>query len=304
MFLRKIFNATESSQKIVLPRGTYLFDCWGASGGDINSIKGSSGAFVSGKISISEKKTFYIYVGKKGNNEISRSFNGGGRGSSYGASGGGATDIRLVDDQDLSGLKSRIIVASGGGGANKHFDGCSGGSGGIIRGEDGFKSYNRDVIVVPTAGTQKSGGKKGYTLDNNVDYNGTDGSFGQGGDAADNKNHGSGGGGGYFGGGGGSDGPGVTSCGAGGSSFISGYSGCFAVNELMTDISNPMMLDSSIHYSGLVFRNIMVIPGSDLKRDDDGRVVITFLYSSKCSFVRCNRHELRLIAASIFVIVK
>ena len=99
MPLHEDFNATGSSKKISLSRGVYLFECWGASGGDDGSIKGGSGAYVSGRITINKATDFYVYVGKKGVHGTTASFNGGGRGSSNGASGGGATDIRLIDNQ-------------------------------------------------------------------------------------------------------------------------------------------------------------------------------------------------------------
>ena len=60
-------------------------------------------------------------VGEKGKNKREVSFNGGGYGgygSPYGYSGGGASDIRLIDGDwdNLESLKSRVMVAGGGGG--------------------------------------------------------------------------------------------------------------------------------------------------------------------------------------------
>ena len=305
MSLRQEFSATGSSQKISLFPGLYLFECCGATGGDSGSAKGASGAYVSGVINIKTLTNFYVYVGKKGTHGNSSSFNGGGRGSNNGASGGGATDIRLVDKQDFSGLRSRIIVASGGGGANKFSEGCTGGTGGIVQGQPGIENGKKGNNIVPTGGTQVSGGEKGYPIKYYADWNGTSGSFGNGGTAAVNKRYGSGGGGGYFGGGGGNDGPDSTTSGAGGSSYISGYNKCLAISKSMTDINSPIMLDHSKHYSGFFFRNITVKEGSELKRDGDGYAIITFLHSHGCSFPRCyNKHDLFNIAMSIIMTVQ
>ena len=65
----------------------------------------------------------------------------------------------------------------------------------IPKGEDGMETVKRDILVLLTGGTQSSGGEKVYPMKNTSGYNGTNGSFGKGGTAATNTNHGSGGGG-------------------------------------------------------------------------------------------------------------
>ena len=288
------FSATGSPQKLSLQRGTYKFECWGASGGDESNTKGASGAYVSGVLSINRRINFYLFVGKKGEHGAMPSFNGGGRGSERGASGGGATDIRLINDEGIEGLKSRIIVASGGGGANCYPSECAGGCGGILTGEKGYTSGPGSDVVAPTGGTQTSGGEKGHSVEDDSSRHGTDGTFGSGGMAAANENFGSGAGGGYFGGGGGSDSLYSTASGAGGSSYISGYPGCKAINKTTTSIEKPIMLDHPNHYSGLVFHNIEVVEGKDLKRNKDGLIRITILNFDNCSMKIFNKyHESR-----------
>ena len=72
-----------------------------------------------GIIQLTKPRTFYLYIGEYGKGEYSYeySFNGGGIGQ-YG--GGGATDIRLDPGNwsSFDSLKSRIIVAAGGGGSS------------------------------------------------------------------------------------------------------------------------------------------------------------------------------------------
>ena len=304
MYFKQEFNATGASQKLSLYRGVYVFECWGATGGDADKIKGASSAYVNGTITLFKHTVFYVYVGKKGKKGTSPSFNGGGKGSIRGGSGGGATDVRLINNDEISGLKSRIIVASGGGGADNYSTGQPGGCGGILKGEDGKENGVKNVLVLAKGGTQESGGEKGYPITGSKNSNGTSGSFGKGGDAA-NEYYGSGGGAGYFGGGCGSDGPAATSSGAGGSSYISGYQDCLAVNKSMTDPLNPIMLTHSRHYSGLTFRNIVVKEGSELQRDDDGHFTVTYLYGFNCSFAKCNKKlGIYLVTAIITLLVK
>ena len=200
---------------------------------------------------------------------------------------------------------SRIIVASGGGGANSYAEKCSGGCGGIIQGEDGYRNGVQANVVEPKGGTQNSGGARGFpTQDtgNTLRY-GTPGTFGSGGNSA-NDYYGSGGGGGYFGGGGGADSPSATSSGAGGSSYISGYPGCLAIDKSTTSISNPIMLTNSYHYSGHVFQVINVKEGKELNRNEDGYAKITFLFRSNYSCARnIGKHSMFLTTLLLAIIV-
>ena len=143
-------------------------------------------------------------------------------------SGGGATDIRTVYGEwnNSSCLNSRIMVAAGGAGTmfyNKNDLGGDAGAytgySGTITGEDG---------TAATGGEQTRGGAHGtgkwaaYTTTYGLTTNGR-AAFGQ---TAIYKVCGSGGGGGWWCGGNGAHGSGTTGSGAGGSSYISGHTGC------------------------------------------------------------------------------
>ena len=244
--------------KLLISPGYYLFELWGACGGNgryqnnetIREDSGGKGAYVSGKIALTGTQIFYIYIGGKGEDQYdiykNRSlggFNGGGAGGidlhdtkngESSAGGGGATDVRLILGQDLESWKSRIIVAAGGGGAvstdniriekNRYYQGGHGG-----------KLQGNSYLEATKGGTQTSG------------------FFGYGQDGLDisNKKGGStgGGGGGYYGG---------TSIkpesdqtfeagGAGGSSFISGYQDCNAVKYQNKD-GKQQHSNQPIHY--------------------------------------------------------
>ena len=188
---------------------------WGAEGGGAygcsgNFLQGGLGGYVEGWIQV-PYGTIQIMVGEFGGiGNCSNSFDGaakfggGGASGQYGASGGGASDIRLN-----SGLSSRLIVAAGGGGANGGSpDHGLGGAGGGLEGGDGVNFYGN---TPGTGGTQTEGGLgpvSGYS-----DPATPSGSFGLGGNG--DFYHGAGGGGGWYGGGcGGAAGAG------GGSSFV------------------------------------------------------------------------------------
>ena len=199
-----------------------------------------------------EKTNLYIYVGatnicKEGTDgKIEGAYNGGGASGDtkwekrYFCGGGGATDIRLVNEiwNSFLSLKSRIMVAGGGGGANFFTSSkwCAiGGNAG------GLESYiaakkNEDTAKINPS-TQTSGYKFGIGR-------------------ADST---SGGGGGYYGGY--SD---TWTGGAGGSSFISGHNGCDAIKEESTE-DNIVHTGQSIHYSGLYFTDTVLIDGSGYK---------------------------------------
>ena len=102
--------------------GDYLIELWGASGGDYNDYYGGKGAYTEGIIHLAKNESIYVYVGESGSESSKEKFNGGGPtiGDNYGSTGGGATDIRLFSGEwkTFDGLKSRIMVAAGGGGAN------------------------------------------------------------------------------------------------------------------------------------------------------------------------------------------
>lgn len=251
--------------------GNYKLEVWGASGGNCynggNTTYGGKGGYCSGAIVFPSNFSVYVYVGQSGEDiNHAYTFNGGGMGGSrYNEkSGGGATDIRLLNGtwSDFNSLKSRIIVAAGGGGAQHYNFGCNGGNSGGLSGQDGFYSvspnFQNDPYVVAKGATQTSGGKGGEG-----DKCGYDGILGVGGNYSSEINEGGGGGGGYYGGGGGGSSYAIVGSGAGGSSFISGYLGCDAIAESST-VDHIVHTGQPNHYSGKVFSNSAMIDGGSI----------------------------------------
>ena len=219
------FKYTGAAQSITLKADKYKIECWGA--GAYNS----SGGYTAGEITFNTTTTLAVYVGQRLGSGNGTSFNGG-TGSSGGWPGGGASDIRLVLNanwKDFASLKSRIMVAAGGGAASGY-----GGAGGGLVGYSGG---------VTTGGSQTTCGSRqstGYLS----------AGFGYGGG-------GCGGGGGYYGGG-------AAACAngaGGGSSFISGHNGCNAISASST-ASNIIHTGQPNHYSGFYFTNTVMIDGA------------------------------------------
>ena len=275
------FNYTGSEQTFTVPiSGTYKIETWGAQGG-VNSsskdnalFKFSYGGYTSGIINLMTGIKLYVYVGQTGNNLRTDIFNGGGIGglsemNSFGQSGGGATDVRIVKDKwnNFSSLKSRVMVAGGGGGsANGVY--TNGGQGSYAGGLSGYNGgyypnhvYNNED---GKGGTQVSGGSAGTNI---FSATGTvnPGTFGIGGnDYSISSGTGAGGGGaGYYGGGagGGTAGGGNGQGGGGGSSFISGHNGCDAISE-ESESNNIIHTGQSVHYSGYKFTDTVMIDGT------------------------------------------
>ena len=191
---------TGAVQSVILPKGVYKLEVWGAQGGSYGTTStGGNGGYSIGIITLTAETVLYIYVGGQGTYSttsgsfVAGGFNGGGKaGYRYGGSGGGASDIRIGTDS----LYSRVIVAGGGGGG-WGYSNYNGGVGGGISGGQG-SGYSSSYLA--GAGTQTAGGAgKGYSSS----YYGSDGSFGVGGNGASNSssyNRSSGGGGGAGGG--------------------------------------------------------------------------------------------------------
>ena len=261
---RKNYDYIGDIQEFIVPStGIYRIELWG-SGGTVNDliIAPGKGGYTKGEISLTEGDRIYVQVG-------SGSYNGSGSGE---APGGGATDIRLTSGtwDNFDSLKSRIMVAAGGGGGfhkpntSNH---VSGDAGGLI-------GYDADAIYTGSStlstgysghgATQTQGGSGGtaslhpgiYTDGGTFVNAHKNGTFGQGGYGGAS----SGGGGGYYGGGHGIH-PGSTwTGGGGGSSFISGYAGCDAISSSSTE-NNIVHTNSPYHYSGKKFTNSVMIDG-------------------------------------------
>lgn len=217
------YNFTGSYDKLTISQdGLYLIQAWGASG--YGGSLGGKGAYTRGEIELFANDELYLFVGEAGTrktkiyNTISQSFNGGG---SYSCgdvryTGGGATDIRVkgptttVNEwSDTVSLASRIMVAAGGGAAGQstrdNNPTVQGGAGGTLTSKSGNGPSKG------TGATQTTG----FGLGIGESYGSASNTCG--------ANNASPGGGGYYGGYA-SKSPG--SSGAGGSSYISGFTGC------------------------------------------------------------------------------
>lgn len=239
--------------------GKYKIELWGAAGNYYpqkmqNSI--GQGSYTSGEIDLKKGTKLYIHTGQNATTEgtfKSEAYNAGSsaagekeyprtEGYHNSSSGGGATDIRLTAGNwnDLNSLKSRIMVAAGGGGT-QYFEGKmknyeqiiegTGGAGGGLIGYEGYqkaiKNYSADIWTTKEtnaypgtsttkintrygfvgAGTQTQGGKtnpctSSTKCDETSGNVGTNGTLGIAGNGS-SAEAGGGGGGGYYGGAGG-----------------------------------------------------------------------------------------------------
>ena len=244
-------------QSVLLQRGNYLFECYGAKGGG----SGGRGAYTSAIATIEKEIKIYIYLGGIGEdrNHLSQDsaggYNGGGNGGagcfngtynfSSGSGGGGATDIRLIDGEwnNSESLKSRIMVAGGGGGSGWHLSGGNGGK------QVGLCAEQDDKLQIICGGNESTG-NFGYGLNgaNGAQCAGV-GSEGKGG-----------GGGGYYGGLASQvNGRYSNGGGGGGSSYISG------------DIGFEPHPD-------FLFRHALILDGSETNYNGQGLAIISKIY--------------------------
>lgn len=211
-----------SMKSVILPKGQYQLECWGAQGGNgtnNTSQPGGKGGYSKGIITLNKKTNLYLYTGGQGLNGTTYNsngattaggFNGGGSATSVNSrgSGGGGTDIRIAVDS----LYARVLVAGGGSGSSGYTS-LAGFAGGGISG----KTYNNQDSSsggrwYGGGGSQTQGGAANTSYSNYT----TAGSFGQGGNynSGSNTYYGSGGGGGWYGGGG------AIGVGGGGSGYM------------------------------------------------------------------------------------
>lgn len=238
------------SQTYTVPSGQsgwYKIELWGASGGSTTSETGvvragGKGAYTSGLIYLAENDEVYFYIGGTTTNS-SGGANGGGAGAGKGMGGGGSTDVRIKSGEwnDDKSLRTRLMVAAGGGGAEGFKEGATGGNAGAIIGRSGQSNIASDKYTNAGYGSQKgpilvnwinlwekvdkcNSGYISRDSDSVSKIKTACGKLGLGGGATNNE--GGGGGSGYFGGGAGSsDNSTVAGSGGGGSSFIAGYAG-------------------------------------------------------------------------------
>lgn len=295
-----VYDYTGKEQQFIVPKtGYYKVELWGAQGGSTStSAIGGKGAYTSGYIYLKANEKIYIYVGEEGKitetgvaSNVSGGYNGGGEtggqgccGRKYG-SGGGATDIRLVNGNwnDTTSLNSRIMVAAGGGGAFQNVETTynlfnNGGYGGALVGGNGSQSkYGAGsyTYCYGEGATQTSGGKITTDCTKTASYNGAvTGNFGIGGGVNETK---TGGGGGYYGG---SCSGHIASAG-GGSSYISGYIGAIAISSATnrepksgcTIGTND--IECSKHYSNKIFMNPVMKAGNNSMPSHNGKSTMT-----------------------------
>lgn len=238
VYYQNEFWYTGDYQVFTAPKsGYWQLEAWGSSGGYGNTTDTAIGygGYTKGVIWLEQGTTLYVYVGQKGQNSAQReiSYNGGAASpigideTHRGGGGGGATDFRLISGawNDPDGLKSRILVAGGGGGANSY---CSrqntpGHGGGLTAARSTNIGYGDSVgsweglyrHYYAGGGTQTAGGI-GYAPAHPASQ--ANGTFGSG-TVADTCC--GGGGGGWYGGG-----SAYVCGGGGGSSYLIGYEGC------------------------------------------------------------------------------
>ena len=123
-------NTSGNVQYEDLPAGTYLFEAWGAQGGNDGSI-GGHGGYIRGIYTLSAATRVYIVVGGYGSSSQGNApggYNGGAKAGSYGSSGGGGGATHFATASGvLSSLKNNkgavILVAGGGGGGGGEWGG-------------------------------------------------------------------------------------------------------------------------------------------------------------------------------------
>ena len=262
---------------------SYKIECWGASGREFSSGAGTGipgkGGYSKGIISLAKDKVLYVYVGEQGTSEpaSNEAFRGGWNGGGYGyggSGGGGASDVRIIRHTENDGwsginsLRSRIIVAAGGGGCNSYDGGNLGGfGGGLVGGFSEGRSYSRNEFRA-TGATQTQGGIDpvtngtliNYTYSAKINsgkaiYSGTFGyaniPFGE------SIYWGGGGGGGWYGGG-----VGHGQGGSGGSSFVSGMEGCVAMSS--TGTQDPNINYQTINGTSYIFTSATTVDGGSV----------------------------------------
>lgn len=270
---------------VLLNSGNYKIELWGASGGNARKINSAeynfgsagNGSYVKGNIFLQKPTQLFIYLGGQGEDLITTdnvSYHmkggwnfGGNGGNDYhdagdtdppesGAGGGGGVDVRLeyydineeiLDDRKLMrSIKSRIIVAGSGGGAEatQWPFGKPGGKLAAIN--------STDYIL---GGTQTLGmlgkGMDGLSSINNMAGSGGSGSGYRGGYIVEEL----------------AAGKSFAYGGAGGSSYISGHEGCISPSP---DPDSNESDGTSIHFSGLFFTSTQMLAGDEQMIDPSG----------------------------------
>ena len=231
---------------ITLEKGLYQFEAWGSVGSvETRCTDPGRGAYVKGSIYLTKELTIYAFIGTTHFGSINSSE------KIDGAEGGGATDIRLIGSEwvDFESMKSRILVAAGGGGCE--WVNSKGGYGST-------KSYlSMNTSLYTTGGNQTDGGIYTNSYFDGAFRQGANGNFGFAG-LSYIKDKGGMGGGGYYAGGSFN----YAGGGGGGSSYVSGLDGCNAISEQSSGYDDIQHTGKSEHYSGYSFHDIVAINGS------------------------------------------
>lgn len=257
--------------------GWYRIELWGASGGSTTSETGKEqaggkGAYTSGVTYFDKGTLLYFYIGGTTTTAAGGTNGGGNGGTKTGKGGGGSTDVRTKSGNwDLvESLQSRIMIAAGGGGADGLGDGSPGGEGGETFGASGSANKIKSGSAEYT--NAKYGGQTGskrwsfiniktysencngavIKIDGNIFHkdeksdNKTCGSLGEGGGVP--YDSGGGGGAGYVGGGAGNQYNDIAGSGAGGSSFIAGYSNMNYITKFSSRDELALFVDDGRYF--------------------------------------------------------
>ena len=152
-----------SPYTVFASKGIYLLEVWGASGGDQGDGMGGEGGYSFGELILRDLTKLFVEVGGSGilatGNQVQGGYNGGGysglAGDSKYGTGGGATDIRIENDD----LLSRVIVAGGGSGSGWYRGkytcvGKGGYGGGLTAGSGNINCSNHSSSVSSNIASQ------------------------------------------------------------------------------------------------------------------------------------------------------
>lgn len=271
----------KEQQFVASSSGVYRTELWGAQGGKmiidggnrnmsgkawcdpVGYCRGGAGAYTSGDIFLTKDMKLYLHVGGKGGDgavlTVSKGgYNGGGSGEHDHSDdealggGGGATDVRVKSGEwnNDVGLRSRIMVASGGAGAQEATSPAVGGS---LTSADTITSKG----ATQTSGYQFGKGQDGAIPRINYPLPGA-GSGYYGGFSTDSSNN---------------DWMYAASA---GSSYISGHVGSVAITSETNETPKSGCADGttdvqcSYHYSGMKFTNTKMKAGNEEMPSHDG----------------------------------
>jgi hypothetical protein len=247
------FTYTGSLQEFTAPvAGNYLLESWGAQGGRYATNKGGMGAYTSGKIFLNASEKLYVAVGYSTKttdpttmiNSATPVFGGGGCSHNSTAAydcGGGATDWRTVGTaggtwNNVAGLKSRIMVAAGGGAKGSNSTTVANLAAGGLNSFGGYPSYQ--TYLTSTGGTPSFGtGARGLA---NLSYTG--------------------GGGGWWGG----AAPNTSTSPSGGSSYISGHQGAVGLTDAIYSVPTQAVTTNTAANASSQFRGTDTAAKTDI----------------------------------------